>query len=168
MNQDGGLARELVARVSGAPAFADLVVVTTEAQLHDAIDLRRAMAGLRIPDFSRKVEQGSGASVQVILDGRRSNSAQIVSGYLQNIVSAHNAELAPNTRIPTLVARSWFNPQSGKHLGGGTGLVGVLTQVVALVVTALSVARERELGTFEQLLVTPCGLELWKDGAGAL
>lgn len=157
LNQDGGrAARELVARVAGAPAFADLVMVDTEEQLRDAIDSRRAMAGLRIPqDFSRKVEQGNGASVQVILDGRRSNSAQIVSGYVQNIVTAHNAELAPATRIPTLMARSWFNPNLESIWVVVPGLVGVLTQVVALVVTALSVARERELGTFEQLLVTP-------------
>lgn len=157
LNQDGGLAaRELVARVAGAPAFADLVMVGTEDQLRDAIDSRRAMAGLRIPqDFSRKVEQGAGASVQVILDGRRSNSAQIVSGYLQTIIADHNAELAPATRVPTLVARSWFNPNLESIWVVVPGLVGVLTQVVALVVTALSVARERELGTFEQLLVTP-------------
>jgi len=157
LNQDGGLAsRELVARVAGAPTFADLVMVDTEDQLRDAIDSRRAMAGLRIPqDFSRKVEQGSGASVQVILDGRRSNSAQIVSGYLQNIVTARNGELAPGTHIPPLITRSWFNPNLESIWVVVPGLVGVLTQVVALVVTALSVARERELGTFEQLLVTP-------------
>lgn len=157
LNQDGGLAaRELVAAVRGAPAFSDVVRVDTEAEMAAAIDSRRVMAALRIPqDFSRRVESGGGASVQIILDGRRSNSAQIVSGYLQNILTNHNHVLAPDLRPPVLVTRAWFNPNLESLWVVVPGLVGVLTQVVALVVTALSVARERELGTFEQLLVTP-------------
>ena len=157
LNQDGGLAsRELVAAIAGAPAFSDIVVVDDETGMAAAIDSRRVMVALRIPqDFSRRVETGSGASIQIILDGRRSNTAQIVSGYLQNIITSHNHDLAPTTQVPVLVARSWFNPNLESLWVVVPGLVGVLTQVVALVVTALSVARERELGTFEQLLVTP-------------
>lgn len=157
LNLDGGLAaRELIADIAGAPAFSDMVPVDTEQQLAAAIDSRRVMAALRIPqDFSRHVAAGDGASVQIILDGRRSNSAQIVSGYLQSIITSHNQKLAPATTVPMLVERSWFNPNLESLWVVVPGLVGVLTQVVALVVTALSVARERELGTFEQLLVTP-------------
>lgn len=157
LNQDGGLAaRELVAAITGAPAFSDVVVVRTERQMTEAIDSRRVMVAVRIPqDFSRKVESGDGAALQIVLDGRRSNSAQIVSGYLSTIVAAHNQTLAPQSRVPVLVTRAWFNPNLESLWVVVPGLVGVLTQVVALVVTALSVARERELGTFEQLLVTP-------------
>ena len=157
LNQDSGLAsRELIAAIAGAPAFSDLVTVHTEEQMTAALDSRRVMAALRIPqDFTRKVESGGGASLQIILDGRRSNSAQIVSGYLATIVTAHNHALSPESRTPVLVTRAWFNPNLESLWVVVPGLVGVLTQVVALVVTALSVARERELGTFEQLLVTP-------------
>lgn len=155
-NQDHGLAsRELVARIQGSPTFARLRVVDSEAAMAAAIDARDAMAALRIPpDFSRRVESGQGASVQLVLDGRRSNTAQIAAGYLAAIIIEHNAALSPRA-APTLVTRAWFNPNLESLWVVVPGLVGVLTQVVALVVTGLSVARERELGTFEQLLVTP-------------
>lgn len=155
-NQDQGLAsRELVARIQGSPTFARLQMVDSEAALAAAIDSRDAMAALRIPqDFSRRVEAGQGASVQLVLDGRRSNTAQIAAGYLTTIIAEHNAALSPRA-VPTLVTRVWFNPNLESLWVVVPGLVGVLTQVVALVVTGLSVARERELGTFEQLLVTP-------------
>ncbi|HTH15255.1 MAG TPA: ABC transporter permease, partial [Magnetospirillum sp.] len=155
-SQDQGLAaRELVARIQGSPTFAKLQVVDSEQALVDAIDSRSAMAALRIPaDFSRRVEAGSGASVQVILDGRRSNTAQIAAGYLTSIILDHNASLA-RAPLPVLVTRVWFNPNLESLWVVVPALVGLLTQVVALVVTGLSVARERELGTFEQLLVTP-------------
>jgi ABC-2 type transport system permease protein len=159
-NQDQGLAsRELVARIQGSPTFAKLKVVDSEAALAAAIDSRDAMAGLRIPqDFSRKVEAAQGASVQIVLDGRRSNTAQIAAGYLATILIEHNAAIAASAGRspgPALVTRVWFNPNLESLWVVVPGLVGVLTQVVALVVTGLSVARERELGTFEQLLVTP-------------
>lgn len=159
-NQDTGLAsRELVARIHGSPTFARLQVVDSEQALAAAIDARDAMAGLRIPqDFSRRVEAGQGASVQVVLDGRRSNTAQIAAGYLAAMIIDHNAAQAAQAGRPigpTLVTRVWFNPNLESLWVVVPGLVGVLTQVVALVVTGLSVARERELGTFEQLLVTP-------------
>lgn len=155
-NQDQGLAaRELVARIQGSPTFAKLQMVDSEQAMAEAIDSRRAMAALRIPaDFSRRVEAGNGASVQVILDGRRSNTAQIAAGYLSSIIAEHNLGLVRAT-LPVLVTRVWFNPNLESLWVVVPGLVGVLTQVVALVVTGLSVARERELGTFEQLLVTP-------------
>lgn len=159
-NQDDGLAsRELVARIQGSPTFARLQVVDDQTALAAAVDRRDAMVGLRIPqDFSRRVEAGQGASVQVVLDGRRSNTAQIASGYLTTILIDFNAAVAARAGRavgPTLVTRVWFNPNLESLWVVVPGLVGVLTQVVALVVTGLSVARERELGTFEQLLVTP-------------
>jgi ABC-2 type transport system permease protein len=159
-NQDTGLAsRELVARIQGSPTFARLQVVDSEHALAAAIDSRDAMAALRIPaDFSKRLEAGQGASVQLILDGRRSNTAQIAAGYLAAILIDHNAAIAAQAGRsigPALVTRVWFNPNLESLWVVVPGLVGVLTQVVALVVTGLSVARERELGTFEQLLVTP-------------
>lgn len=161
-NQDNGLAaRELVARIEGSPTFARLITVDSEAEMTAAIDSREAMAALRIPDdFSGKVEAGGGASVQIILDGRRSNTAQIAAGYLTTMLIEHNQALAEGVSTPVLVTRVWFNPNLESLWVVVPGLVGVLTQVVALVVTGLSVAREREMGTFEQLLVTP--LQPWQ------
>lgn len=161
LNEDGGLAgRELVARFEGAPSFQRITRVDNEDQMAAAIDSRAVMLALRLPqDFSRRIEAGGSAQIQLILDGRRSNTAQIAMGYANTIVAAYNHELTAARGGPktpgALVARVWFNPNLDSLWVVVPGLVGVLTQVVALVVTALSVARERELGTFEQLLVTP-------------
>ncbi len=156
LNQDDGLAsRDLVARIEGSPTFSGLFRVADDAAMADAIDSRAAMAALRIPpDFSQRIESGRGASVQLILDGRRSNTAQIAAGYLSGIIAEYNQSLSAAT-VPTLATRVWFNPNLDSLWVVVPGLVGILTQVVALVVTGLSVARERELGTLEQLLVTP-------------
>jgi ABC-2 type transport system permease protein len=159
LDEDHGLAaRELIARFADAPTFATLVPVPREAAMTQAIDSRAAMVALRIPqDFSRRLADGKTAAVQMILDGRRSNTAQIVLGYAATIVADYNRERIKGlgTVSGRLVTRVWFNPNLDSLWVVVPGLVGVLTQVVALVVTALSVARERELGTFEQLLVTP-------------
>ena len=160
LNQDNGLAaRELIARIEGSPTFAQLQIVDSEAEMTAALDSRAVMVALRIPsDFSQRVEAGNGAHLQIILDGRRSNTAQIAAGYLGTIVNDHNRALMEKAGLalpPTLVTQVWFNPNLESIWVVVPGLVGLLTQVVALVVTGLSVARERELGTFEQLLVTP-------------
>ena len=161
LNEDtGAQSRELMARFQSSPPFADLRYVETEAAMGRAIDSRAAMLALRLPqDFSRQVAGGGQAMVELLLDGRRSNSAQLAMSYTTTIISGFNRDVAAARGAVTLpgalVMRVWFNPHLDSLWVVVPGLVGVLTQVVALVVTALSVARERELGTFEQLLVTP-------------
>ena len=97
--------------------------------------------------------------MQILLDGRRSNAAQIASGYASEIVSRYNEERATYgtglTPASLVVSRIWFNPNQLTTWNSAPSLVGILTTLMGFVVTALSVARERELGTFEQLLVSP-------------
>jgi ABC-2 type transport system permease protein len=94
-----------------------------------------------------------------VVDGRNSNTALILTGYANAIVRDFNVEWLRRhgQRMPpaSLVVRSWFNPNLQSRWFIVPGIVALLTLVVTLVVTALSVARERELGTFDQLLVTP-------------
>jgi ABC-2 type transport system permease protein len=110
-------------------------------------------------DFSRKIEEGEQGELQVLLDGRRTNSASIVLGYLTDIVENYNQELSewsPKLKKPAvLVPRNWFNPNLNYKWFTVPSLVALLSMVIALVLTSLSVAREREMGTFEQLLVSP-------------
>ena len=91
--------------------------------------------------------------------GAESNTALIILGYASQIVSEFNREWVhgawPARAARTPVARAWFNPNLLSRWFIVPGIVALLTLVVAMVVTALSVAREREIGTFEQLLVTP-------------
>ena len=101
---------------------------------------------------------GRPTKIQAILDGRRSNSGQIALGYVQQIINTYTGErldARQKNAASTLVVRFWFNPNLNYTWFILPSLVGIITTVTALIVTALSVAREREQGTFDQLLVSP-------------
>jgi ABC-2 type transport system permease protein len=160
-NQDSGThSYEVIQRLSGSPTFTHIVFLNSEAAIQPIIDQQHALAVISIPqNFSRNIEADIPASLQVILDGRRSNAAQIVSGYIANIISRYDSELAAQQgREPPpaiIIDRNWFNENLLYLWFTIPSLVGILSMLVALMVTSLSVARERELGTFDQLLVSP-------------
>ena len=161
LNKDyGTYARDLVARIEGSPNFSRVVHLRSDAEVAPAIDSRAVLMVVHVgPDFSRDVAAGRPAKVQLLLDGRRSNAAQLVAGYAAEIVARYNAELAADRSGPPppseVVPRVWFNPNLEPTWSTVPGLVAILTTLMGVMVTALSVARERELGTFEQLLVSP-------------
>jgi ABC-2 type transport system permease protein len=162
LNEDMGLAsRELVARFSASEAFTPVARLGTAREIAPMIENERALAVLHIgPTFSRDLlDGGAGPEIQFIVDGRHSNTALITLGYAGAIVEEftqnyQNASPLPRA-APQLVTHAWFNPNFESRWFIISGLVATLTMIVASVTTALSVARERELGTFEQLLVTP-------------
>lgn len=154
------LSRELISRFEASPQFSQVMRLEGVADIAPAIDSREAPAVLHIAqDFSRRLTAGQPVQVQLLLDGRRSNAAQIIQGYTVEIVDRLNAEIAQlgGLRGPPsfVVARTWFNPNSDTLWSTVPGLFAVLTTSVGMMVSALSVARERELGSFEQLLVSP-------------
>jgi ABC-2 type transport system permease protein len=163
LNEDWGLAsQQLISRFERVSAFSEILSLRSLDEVRAAIDSQRAMAVVHIgQDFSRDLARGETASVQVLLDGRRSNAAQIVNGYIGAIVSEFVAErrrLAPaagDSAVSVVVDRTWFNPNREYRTAMVPSLVGTLTMATVLMTVALSVARERELGTFEQLLVSP-------------
>ena len=151
---------ELTERFRASPTFTEVRTVDSPAELQAAIDRQQAIMAIHISqDFSRRVEAGRGAQVQLILDGRRSNAAQIVAGYSTRIVDRLNQDIAfEQGRDPassTIVARNWFNPNLDFQWYTVPSLIGLLITVTGIIVTGLSVARERELATFDQLLVSP-------------
>jgi ABC-2 type transport system permease protein len=159
-NEDPGAAgRELVARLDGSPYFQVIGHIDRDAAIAPLIDNREALLVLHIgPRFSAAIATGGSAPVQAVLDGRNSNTAMIALGYLRNILLGFNRALAAEQgRAPPawLEIRAWYNENLQSRWFIVPGIVGLLTLVVTLVVTALSVAREREQGTFDQLLVTP-------------
>lgn len=160
-NQDNGLhGYEIVQRLSGSRTFTDFTFVHTDEELQRLVDEQAIVAAVRVPqDFSRNIEAGVPASLQIILDGRRSNTAQIVNGYISELVARYGRELTAAGSgpdwTPVVAARHWFNNNQLYIWFTVPSLVGILSMILALVVTALSVARERELGTFDQLLVSP-------------
>ncbi|MEJ1977127.1 MAG: ABC transporter permease [Acetobacteraceae bacterium] len=157
-NEDAGAqSAELVRRFGGSPAFQPAALIQSPAQLAAAIDDKRVAAVLHIAqNFSADILAGRTASVQLVLDTRRSNTALLIEGYATTILASFTQDLHPAASPPVaLTVRDWFNPNLESQWFILPGLVAVLSMMIAMLVSALSLARERELGTFEQLLVTP-------------
>jgi ABC-2 type transport system permease protein len=124
------------------------------------IDSRRALLVLRIDqDFERHLLAGKPAQVQVTADGRNSNTAGTAMGYVESVVEDFNAWWRSSHGQPgptiRMVTRSWYNPNLDSRWSMVPSLIGTLTMMGTMMLTAMSVAREREQGTFDQLLVTP-------------
>lgn len=156
----GQVARELIAHFQGSRNFELVATLTHDAEVAPLIDNREALLILHIgPGFSRDVLRGDSGALQLILDGRNSNTAMLAMNYVRTIVTDFNLAWARRHAGPEppvkLETRSWYNANLESRWFIVPGIVGLLTLVVTLVVTALSVAREREAGTFDQLLVTP-------------
>lgn len=160
-NQDQGAAsRELLGYFTGSAAFQRVATLDHLGQVAPLIDRRRVLMVINIPpEFTREMRQGRPGALQLIIDGRNSNTAMILLGYARSIVTGFSQRWAQEHGWPAppaeLRVRTWFNPNLESRWFIVPGIVGLLTLVIALVVTALSVAREREAGTFDQLLVTP-------------
>lgn len=152
--------RELVARLDGSGVFRRVAELTREADVKTWINERRALLVIQIDaDFERQLQAGSPADVQVIADGRNSNTAGTAVGYVGAVVERFNADWraehsqgGPAVRVTT---RAWYNPNLETRWNMIPGMIGTLTLLQTLLLTALSVAREREQGTFDQLLVSP-------------
>jgi ABC-2 type transport system permease protein len=165
LNQDeGALSIELIQRFAQARAFEKVISIKSEAELKDVVEQQKALLVLRFPsDFSRTLEAGNSPVLQVILDGRRSTSGQIAMGYIADILQSYSMERAqgatsgagPSPLLTSLVVRHWFNPNLDFTWYILPSLVAIITTIGALIVTSLSIAREREQGTFDQLLVSP-------------
>ncbi|MBS1181826.1 MAG: ybhR [Proteobacteria bacterium] len=161
LNRDSGhWGAELTSRIEASPQFHLVQRTDDPAELREAIDREWVIAAVEIgADFSRDIESGVTAEMAVILDGRRSNASQIVSGYISSIAAGLAADTPAGQRLATVrvgtVARNWFNPNLEFKWFMVPGLVASIAMLVGLLVTSLSIARERELGTFDQLMVSP-------------
>jgi ABC-2 type transport system permease protein len=151
---------QLLARLEAGGIFRRTATFETQAAMRDAIDSQRALLAISIPaDFERRLYAGEPSPLQLVLDGRNSNTAGSAAAQVAAIVADFNREwrarhggAAPPLRIE---ARAWFNPNLETRWYLMPGMIAALSMLQTLLLTALSVAREREQGTFDQLLVTP-------------
>ena len=167
LNEDSGLAsRELVSRFTASPNFRPVKRLAHRSEIAAVLTGREALMVLHIGEsFSRDLHlaaeagQADPAQVQILVDGRQSNTAQVAVGYARTIVNDFaraRARAAGLSGPPAaLDIRAWFNPNLRSQWFIVPGITATLVLIIAIQVTALSVAREREMGTFEQLLVTP-------------
>lgn len=172
-SQDNGwYSHELYERIKGSPYFINVYKVNNHQALKKLIDDQKALIGIEVQsDFSSVIARKKSAQVQLILDGRRSNAAQIAQLYILKIIQHFNTDIQikQNNYIPAQVVgvfRSWFNPNLDYLLYTVPCLIGILSMMLGLLVTALSVAREREMGNFDQLMVSP--LQTWEILVGKM
>jgi ABC-2 type transport system permease protein len=150
----------LLSRLDGSGVFRRQADPGRAADLSAAIDNGSSMLVVRLDqDFERRLLAGESAPVQVIADGRNSNTAGAALGYFASVVDDFNSDWRARHGQPgppiRIVARAWYNPNLDSRWSMIPSLIGTLTMMGTLMLTAMSVAREREQGTFDQLLVTP-------------
>jgi ABC-2 type transport system permease protein len=150
----------LLAKLDGSGVFDRVADLQRASDIAAYINDRRALLVVQIDqEFERRLFAGASADVQVIADGRNSNTAGTTMGYLQAVADAFNAQWQADHGQSTppleVVNRAWYNPSLETRWFMVPALIGTLTMLQTLLLTALSVAREREEGTFDQLLVTP-------------
>lgn len=145
---------ELVRTLKLSNTFTHVYRLSSEKELSSFIDSQKVLATIYIPqNFAQKITTGENTSIQIIGDGRKSNTAQIAESYIQMAV-LKIFEGAKVSSTP-FVSRNWYNPNLDNFWWILPNLMGSLSMIVALLLTSLSVARERELGTFDQILVSP-------------
>jgi ABC-2 type transport system permease protein len=171
LDRDGGQwSHEIIQRLAGSPTVMHIVRLDSDAALARAIDSQQVIAALRFDaHFSADVSAGRGAVMGAVFDGRKSNAAQIVGGYIGRIVAGVSAEihtgLTPATQGSSSITY-WFNPNLDYLWFTIPSLVVVISLVSATSVVSQSVAREKELGTYDQLMVSP--FRVWEILAGKM
>jgi ABC-2 type transport system permease protein len=153
--------RELISSFTNSKWFRKINLTDNIESAKKDFEVQKIEAVLVIgPEFAVNIKKGQKANVQLILDGRNISSAGAINGYTSKIVSQYSQETAKRKGIKgaqiNVETRNWFNPNTEYKWYLLASLIVMLALVVTLILTALSVARERELGTFEQLIVSPC------------
>jgi ABC-2 type transport system permease protein len=166
--------RELLAGFQGSGRFELLATPTTDREVQALLDANKVDMVVRVlPGFERDIQRGRSTAVQILINGTNSNTASIVSGYASSIVSnfaaqtseeqnrnrltARLAQTPVSAGVPrlNLESRVWFNPDLLSRNYFVPGIVVNIIMQITLMLTAMAIVREKEIGTMEQLMVTP-------------
>ena len=166
--------RELVAAFTHSEYFRVVSRAERPVDLVRALERGDAVVGLEIPaDFSERLGRGDPTTVQVLVDGTNSNTALVARGYAERIVLdyglrgamsggagvAASAVSVAGANLPApgidLRERAWYNPGLKSRIYNVPAVAGVIIMLICLLLTSLAVVREREIGTLEQLMVSP-------------
>jgi len=167
--------RELLSQFEGSGRFMITGLPRDERAMQQMMDRSQADAVVRVlPGFGRDIERGRPASVQVLVDGTNSNTASIVSGYASQCIARYSNEVGQKQQSAKMVAmtadsgavhismpsvesrtRVWFNPDLRSRNFFIPGVIVNIITLVTLSLTAMAIVREKEIGTMEQLMVTP-------------
>ena len=168
--------RELLAAFQGSRYFRIAATLDDDHEVRDLMDQGKVQLVIRVlPGYSRDVQRRNNASVQVLVDGTNSNTASIVANYAAQIITAQAGKALAsqqNTRLVSASARTggpvsavmpvlttqsrvWFNPDLRSRVYFVPGVIVNIIALVTIMLTAMSIVREKEIGTMEQLMVTP-------------
>jgi ABC-2 type transport system permease protein len=168
--------RELLSAFQGSKYFVVQEVLTGENQIAEALDRGQIQAVVRVlPGFARDVYRGSVAEVQILVDGTNSNTAGIISNYLSQAIAGYAGTVLQEQRNSRVMGRTnsesgpappgagglsvqgrvWFNPDLKSRVYFVPGVIVNIIALVTIMLTAMSIVREKEIGTMEQLMVTP-------------
>jgi ABC-2 type transport system permease protein len=136
------------------------------AELIDALDHGRVLIGMEIPaGFAAGIESGRATEVQLLVDGSRANTANVALGYAGQIIGRFGLErraalMARAGPVPEMAgvdfrSRAWYNPNLESRVYNVPAVMGTIMMMMSLLLTSLAVVREREIGTLEQLMVSP-------------
>ena len=155
-NSNSFESKSLIEKFDNSPYFRKIYYVNGFEELKEKIDTQKVLIGVYINnDFSKNIKANKQVSVEIITDGRQTNSASIAGSYATQIINGYNMELTKSVSPVNISVRNWFNANLEYRWYVLTVIVSLLALVVTLLLTALSVARERELGTFDHLIITP-------------
>lgn len=147
---------ELIARLEGSGVFKRVATLSNEAQMAEFLDARRVSTVIVIgPDFADKIAGGKNAPIQVITDGRNTMTAGIAAGYVSAVTVSYNRMLHQGKQLLYVDSVTWYNPNQITSWGFLASLLPMVSLTQVMLLAGLSVAREREQGTFDQLMVTP-------------
>lgn len=158
--------RQLIDALTASGYFRVTGVGERPADLTHALDHGEALMGIEIPrGFAADLGTGRQTSVQLLVDGSTANTANVALGYATRIISRYGLErgTAVAARAGAVVApagvdlraRAWYNPNLESRVYNVPGVMGLIVMLMSLMLTALAVVREREVGTLEQLMVSP-------------
>ena len=159
--------RDLISRFASSGRFKIVEIARTPADIRAAIDRSEAAVAIVIQaGFAENLRKGQSAPVQIIVDGTNSNTALIALGYVNEIVATYSQDMAqdlsrrlrpaqPPPPTVTIDPRPWFNPDYNSRWFFVPGVIATLTLVMVVNLTSFAIVREREVGTLEQIMVTP-------------
>jgi ABC-2 type transport system permease protein len=159
--------RDLISRYSGSRYFSLKHYTDNYRDIERAIDSREALIAVIIPvDFARRIEAGRQVSVQAILDGSDPNTATFALGYAESVTRGYSRDISlqqlqrlagvpPGNGQVDVRPRVWFNSDMVSKNYIFPGLIAIIMMIIAALLTSLTVAREWETGTMEQLISTP-------------
>ena len=148
--------QSLIAHFDGSPAFSRTATLAVPAEIEPLINSETILMALIIPaDFEARLARGETAPVEVITDGRNALTSTLATGYAAAIIARWNAERLHATPAITLTSRTWYNENQITRWTFLPSIIAMISFVQVIMLAGLSIAREREQGTFDQLLVTP-------------